>query len=744
MQKKIINLILCFVLTVSLSSCAAGNKTWQTKAFISVKQSVYLEKSEIAENENFVLIWDNSKKQIMLKEKANNRIFSMSPISEDEAQFDELGMPIKRHPQLESALLVEYINPDDNVGDMAVSYTDAVKNGHIRSELISNGLKVEYYFDSVEIMVPVSYILRDDSLSISINPKEIQEGKYRITRISVAPFFCSVKNKIGDGYLVYPSGSGAVTYSKEISQEGLYYSGQVYGEDLAIEKWDEPTTDEDIKIPMFGAVSKGNGICAIIEKGEESALIEMRSGAKAYGYSSVYSTFQLRGYTDNIAKMFSGTKVKDVIYANSMTENELSVGFYPLSAEESDYSGMAKVYRDYAKEKYKLNKSVTDNTPLNIKILGGTEIKNSFLGIPYTSLYALTTLNEAENIIDDISNNAEISNINLIGFGESGLNVGKLCGGYKIGNSLGTDKQMKKLVKYCKGKNINLYMDFDPVNFSGKSLGVASSAKSVSNKIAYCYDYDLAVRGRLDDTRYELIARKNLLKSCQRIISKTDKWGLDGISLSSLSNKSYSDYSDKSNTSYYVKGGMARDVEKYFSTLKSAGKKIMSSEANSFAAYNSDFIFDAPTKSGKENIFDEDIPLYEMALKGYVGISGESINLSYNSEYEILKAVESGMGITYTVMNNYSNRLIDSNRTVFYNCKYSDIKEQIVSNYNKLKEYYSKVGNAEIIDHQILDNGLRVTTFENGVTAYVNFTAENLDSPHGTVNAYGYLIKEGN
>ena len=251
MQKKIINLILCFVLTVSLSSCAAGNKTWQTKAFISVKQSVYLEKSEIAENENFVLIWDNSKKQIMLKEKANNRIFSMSPISEDEAQFDELGMPIKRHPQLESALLVEYINPDDNVGDMAVSYTDAVKNGHIRSELISNGLKVEYYFDSVEIMVPVSYILRDDSLSISINPKEIQEGKYRITRISVAPFFCSVKNKIGDGYLVYPSGSGAVTYSKEISQEGLYYSGQVYGEDLAIEKWDEPTTDEDIKIPMF-------------------------------------------------------------------------------------------------------------------------------------------------------------------------------------------------------------------------------------------------------------------------------------------------------------------------------------------------------------------------------------------------------------------------------------------------------------------------------------------------------------
>ena len=101
------------------------------------------------------------------------------------------------------------------------------------------------------------------------------------------------------------------------------------------------------------------------------------------------------------------------------------------------------------------------------------------------------------------------------------------------------------------------------------------------------------------------------------------------------------------------------------------------------------------------------------------------------------------MGITYTVMNNYSNRLIDSNETIFYNCKYSDIKDGMISDYNSLYKYYNSVANAEIVNHQILENGLRETTFENGVKAYVNFTSENLDSPYGAVDAYGYLIKEG-
>lgn len=743
MQKKIVKIILCFVLAVSLSSCTTGNKTWQAKAFNSIKESIYPERNDVAENDNYVLIWDDSKKQIMLKEKASNRIFGMSPVSEDENQVDELGMPVKRHPQLESALLVEFINPDNNVEDIAVSYTDAVKNGHLNCEFINNGLKVEYYFDSVEIMIPVNYLLRDNGLVVSINPKEIQEGKYHITRISIAPFFCSVENKIGDGYLVYPSGSGAITYSKEISQEGLYYSDQVYGEDLSIEKWDDPTTEKSIKIPMYGAVSKGNGICAIIESSEESALIQMRSGAKAYGYSSVYSTFQVRGYTDNVAEMFSGTKVKDVIYANSMIETELSVGFYPLSAEQSDYSGMASVYRNYIKEKYNLSKIDSGDSLLNIKFLGGTEIKESFLGIPYTSLYALTTLEEVKNIIDDLSDEIQISNINLVGFGESGLNVGELCGGYKIGKSLGTEKQMNELAMLCNDKGINLYMDFDTISFADKGLGVGSLAKSVSNKVAYQYDYDLAVRGRINDTRYALIARKDLLNSSNKLISKINKWGLNGVSLSTLSSQSYSDYSDKSSTLYYVKGNYVNDVLEYYSSLKSAGKKIISSDANSFDAYNSDFVFDVPTKSAKMNIFDEDIPLYEMVMKGYVGISGESINLSYNSEFEILKAVESGMGITYTVMNNYSNRLIDSNETIFYNCKYSEIKDGMISDYNSLYKYYSSVANAEIVNHQILENGLRETTFENGVKAYVNFTSENLDSPYGAVDAYGYLIKEG-
>lgn len=745
MKNKILALIACFTFVLFLSGCSIGKETWVAQKYNNNVTIQYPSNKIIAENDKFRLEWDEVKKTVTFIESATNDYFGISPKSEDDNVVDEFGLTARRHPQLESALLVNYIDPKNNVISLSVSYTDAVKSGKIRCIEIDNGLKVEYYFEKIGVMIPVNYILRKDSVQITIDPKEIQEDKYRIVSISVAPFFCSVNNEAKDDYLMFPSGSGAITYAKTISNSGIFYSAPVYGEDLSMARMDAPTTDKAVRIPVFGAKIGDKALCAIIEQGADSALIEMCSGATTFKYSNVCATFQMRGYTDNIATMFDGIKVQNKIYADSMIDKPISVSYYPLVGEQASYSGMAECYRNYLKNNGDLVEREKESS-LNVEIVGGAIVKKSFLGIPYDSLYATTTLSQAQEIIDDLSSQIDISNVKLLGYGSTGVDVGKLGGDFKIGSNVGNIKDLKSLIADCKEKKIGIYQDFELIRFASGGDGISTyfdSANSAGNLVAYQYDYNLTTRSRLDDTRYQLVSRGLIFDTVKKLLNKTESWGLTGVSLNSIGNLSYSDYSNREQVTYYAKNGMSNDIKESLEYIRGNKMVVSTSDANIYAALLSDVVMQTPNQSAKHNVFDEEIPFYQMILKGYVGISVESINLSESGNKQILKAVESGSGLTYTLIDHYDNCLIDVNKSEFYNSCYSDLKSQIIEQAKSLKDYYDAISKAHIINHEILKNGLRKTTFDNGYVVYVNYSSYAIESPLGVIEAQSYLIGGG-
>lgn len=60
----------------------------------------------------------------------------------------------------------------------------------------------------------LSYILREDSLYVSLSSDDIAEGEVNnLIGVSVAPYLCSVKNGVEDDYLFVPPGNGAVMYT---------------------------------------------------------------------------------------------------------------------------------------------------------------------------------------------------------------------------------------------------------------------------------------------------------------------------------------------------------------------------------------------------------------------------------------------------------------------------------------------------------------------------------------------------
>lgn len=746
--KKCLSAVCVFALVASLlTGCGANEEKVKNNSFDTEAVSNSFSEEVIAENNNYSMVFNTVTKGVTLNDKLTGKVYGTSPLEEGGVQYDELGMPIKRHPQLESVLFIKYLDTVKNTVGEAISYTSAVKNGRTVFEKAENGIKVKYYFDDAQIMVPVTYTLREKGLAVSIDPKEIQENENMLLSVSVAPFFCSSKNTEENGYILYPSGSGALVYPKEISQPGETYSAEVYGVDASKEVWDKVTTDKAIRLPVFGAKAGEQAVCGIIEDGAESSLLDMKIGSTSIGYSSVYVTYQLRGYTANIKELYNNRFYKGDVYSDNMIDAPLTICYYPLVGEKADYSGMAEVYRNYLDETNGKKETEKVST-MDISFVGGTMIQKSFLGIPYKTLFTTTTVKDAADIVTELKNDGvNISNLTLLGFGENGIDSNKLGGGFKLDSKLGNAKELKSLQKNCNENGVDLFFNFDVVAFTKTANGYNSyfdAATRANKKVAKLYNFDVAVLGRDTENSYSILNRDRITDAVNDAYKTVSKWNLGGVGLSSLSSIAYSDYSNKENSKYYSKAGISAQVSEILARASEKKIKVMSNDANAYAAKVSDLNLNIPTFSSNAYLFDVDIPFYAMCFRGRTAISSDSLNLVTDAKTQILRSVESGAGIAYTLTNDYSTKLLDSTSSVFYNSLYEDLKDDIKSVYGSVSSFYEKIGNSKIVSHKIHENGLRETVFQNGVKVFVNYRDTELTCEAGTVSQNSFLVWEAN
>ena len=744
-MKKIISLILCLILIFSLAACGKNNSI-KILNFDEKKQSNKpVEDTVIAENQNYILKWVKSNQSIMLEERATGNTWGTSPPSAGEPEVDELGMPIKAHPNVDSMLTITYLNSETHLVEQALSYTSANKNGRIVTEFGNNKITLEYYFDDIKIMIPVDVALRDDSVAITIDPKKIQENENRIVSISVAPFWCYAENDNEDSYLFYPSGSGAIVSADSVSSQGVTYSSEVYGRDTVMTYNDMITTKKEIRLPVYGAKNNNLATCAIIEKGAESASVDVKKGSTALKFSGVYATFNVRGFSNNEVRFLNGSKKKLDIFTSNISQNEMTIGFYPLKDDSANYVGMAEVYRNYLKKQHYLSETKVDNS-LGLTFVGGIKVKKSFLGVPYETVLTATHLKDAKDILTDIAKNTDLPvNVKLMGYGKGGLDSVDYAGDFEIDSKLGNLNDLSKLNDLCNQKDMSLYFDFDLIKLKSKSQGYSTFFDVAYNslgKLAEGYDYNVATRSRISSTKYNFIKRDLLLESGKLLNEKIGKWNISGISVGTISNIAYSDYSNKTNTKYYAKGNMADDYKKIITSI-SEDKKIAVSEANDYAAIYSDVVFNAPTQSSQEKIFVYDIPFYEIVFKGYIPMNCEPLNTSDSYELQLLRAVEAGIGLHYVVTGEYHSEFINHNSSYFYGSEYSDLKQKIIDDFANLKEYYAAINGKKIINHSILDENLRKVEFEGGIVVYINFSDSTVISPIGEVGACDFVWGNG-
>ncbi len=728
-------------MTVLLSLTACSSTDFGSSPYREAEDSEIPSDTLIAENSLYRLELTDSNMGFVLTEKATGKQWSSTPADESGAEVDELGMPIKKHPRVESVLSVECKNFISDETNTYNCYTDALQAGKVVCKAADNGITVDYYFSEAQVMIPLECTLTDMGVKLSVNPEKILENDNKVISISIAPFFCGVKNDTENSYLFVPSGSGAIVGTAAKSQQGDSYSAQIYGYDPAIDEVASISNKEPVRLGVFGSKAGDKAMCAVVDGSPESAWINLTSGSETLGYSSCYATFQMRGYTNHTAQLFSYEKVNNVVYGKKMINKPISVTFCPLSGEDADYSGMARLYREYLIKEYGVKASCED-IPLNIRMLGGTQTTKSFLGIPYTTTYAATTLNAAEKIIKEIKTEtgADFS-VQLKGFGESGTDEGKIAGNFTVNKSLGSLKELKALFGFGEKNKVDLYFDFDMEKFAG-GFGSGGAITNAGEQKAVQYHYDIAVRDKKTDTAYYLLSPVKFADIANKIIKKANKYEISGISLDTLSQVAYSDYKNKKSSEYYSKNGFPAAADGAITSLKSENKRFMASGANLYSAVTADIITESPVTSEKNQAFLYDVPFYQMVFKGSVPIAVQSVNLAADPRLMLLKAVESGAGLGYTVIDKWDNALINSDLPYFYNSVFDDIKDGIFEDFGKLSDYFKKISGQHIVKHTVYETGLRETVFENGVCVYVNITGKTLDTPKGELASYEYLITE--
>lgn len=739
MLKKLLTCVIILILSVSIIGCSGGSKIIKPYRFNENLMTNNIESVVAAENFKYSLSWDSENCRILLVDKTDGYVWSTIPqefLDKENTKDMTSGIQSK----MLSSITVDCVSRETYQLRTLYGYK-AIKSGDFSVSQIENGIRITYIFREERISLQVQYLLFEDGLQIKVDPKKVAEdgSEYFIHTVSIAPFMCASKNMTEDSYLLYPSGSGALVYMDKEEDISVTYVSEVFGRDgmSDIKTWAEESNEEAVRLPVYGSKMGNRGMFAIINGNPEAASIVLEAFNKRAGYSSVYAEFALRGET-NVSNQFLQSIDNSMKYADALTTNEISVSFYPLKDVDASYSGMAEIYKEYLKNGGLVKKESTND--LTVKFLGGAMINSSFLGVPTTSFYATTTLKEAEKIANEISKATGAKlNIDLVGYGKTGMNVSEIGGGFTVASKLGGKSGLKNFYKNLKASGNNVFFDFDIIGIKKSTL--AYSAKT-----------DVAVtttKQRFGKVRYRLatdndggvdffyISRSKLAGVADKMIKSAKSLGIDAVALDSASNITYSDYNYQK---YFSKSGMSNDIVAILKKCANNKLTVMAHNANSYAAMYADLIVDVPVESSKHDAFAYDIPFYQMVFGGYVPMVSSSLNLSQDADDLLLRSIESGVGLSYTLTKNYTTAL-KSVADIYHAVSYDGLKDNIKATYDKTSAYYESIKGASITEHEILPDGLRKTVFSNGVTVYVNYGEISLDTPFGIVEPDSFIYK---
>ncbi len=518
----------------------------------------------------------------------------------------------------------------------------------------------------------------------------------------------------------------------------------VYNEDGSIKT-------EAVYEPTIVQVSEKRGFLAIIEEGDALAELATTHMSATSCYNTVKMIYYPRPKDSyNMADAISvGTNTVMTVVSERKYVGSYSVRYIMLTddklAEENNlasyyecsWMGMAVAYRNYLEAANILERldenDVDDDIPLYIETFGTLMTTEKIMSIPVDVMTPLTTFEDIMTMYTELSDAIEASMKETVDKGENVgttaesvenfSNINFKLTGYANGgmyatvpyhlnweSAVGGASGFETLVQQSKDNGFGIFPDFDFVYINATDVfdGVSlknHAVKTIDNRYTSRREYSATYQTFIG--YFELaIAPSCFERFVTKLATNYMKYNPTGISVSTLGTDLNSDFDEDDPLNREDSKEFTINALKQLSYLTNEdGNKleIMTDGGNAYTWRYIDHIVNMPLNSSRYNDAGNSVPFIGVVLHGYVQFAGSPINEEGDIESAMLKAIENGASIYFTLAYQNAQEFKEDFRlNKYFSVRYDIWKEDIVEMYVELNNLLSDLQTKLIIDHDFL------------------------------------------
>ena len=599
---------------------------------------------------------------------------------------------------------------------------------------------------NIQFNVKVEYKLEGESLKVRLPKEDIfwSAASTGIEKISLLPFLGTPKAE-DEGYFLIPDGSGSImNFYNGTESAGQITNMSVYGENLSITANEKIHNYAQVVLPVYGIKINNNGLIAVFEKGDAIADINFLSGSDTLA-ARIWADFNLLDTQMVFAKALSNKNANQVANSSYTMEQaqayrgDIAVCYRFLSDEKANYSGMAEYYSNYLFG----NKTVKDNKfPLYLDIVSAVDYSKVVSGFTYDVVSTLTTFDEAAEIVKDLNKSGiDYQKVILSGWQKTGIR-GSYANKAKISSKAGGKKDFIALNDTLSKLGIELFPDYDVqlVYKSALSGSINKSfvSRSLVQQIAQKNIYDISTFQKGDNEAY-VMTPEYTAKAIGAAAKQLEDYGIKSASLRYVGKYNNPDYDDDDVTDRQEASEL---VTKALSDNKEKLSGILTQTGNAYTLTNITDVTNLPLYSRRYNNTVE-VPFVSMVLSGHTNYASTPRNLSGSTKKDLLKLIESGAGLMYTVSKDRDDNIKKSEFNNLYAICYKDLKDSILSDYEYVGNALNGVYGTKITSHEILSSNVVKVTYNDGTYFIINYNEYPVTVENTTVKAVDYF-KGGN
>lgn len=558
---------------------------------------------------------------------------------------------------------------------------------------------VTYKVDNTRANIKFEYIvsLTSSGIEVELPVTSIKEnGDNYLTQIQLFPYLGATYRN-APGYLMLPSGNGALIRFDKESSIASEYKVKYYGSDENVSSNNEA---DILSLPVYG-ITQGvnqNAMFARIKKG--SAMATLSYVPVNVGGNVVNRAYNTLVYRETASISIPGGGSVDII-DQKFCNSDYAVSYSFLEGQKANYVGMALKYQDLLVNENVLSKNEqSGSTNVHVDVFGG----ETESGILFDKFVKMTTTDQLLSINhqlkDKVDNHIKYT---LRGYYNKGYSY-QSATNIKFNNKLGNLSDLEGL---------DYLMYYNPVESYSSKLSYPGDVlvNKSSNKHYVVME---------KDAKYKFYHKvDSVISGVENTLEKYDS----NVAFDALGYRLYGD----TNAEY-----RRTDTANMYSELL-GNEKYALYKPNEYLLSNTSEYLNASLYHGRLRFITDSVPFLQIVLRGYVDYYSSYLNFSTNQDIDLLKCIEYGSNPAYLITYGESHLLSNTLSNHLYATHFASNKDKMIHQIRTISDALNSVVGSSIVNREVIESGVVKVTYSNGNMIYVNYTNSEYVDPQTSV-----------